>query len=218
MKTKALISSMALAMSMSMTNAGLIEFDGSSDVIDFPDVIGNLVLDVPGTIDLSLTGGLLPGRELRLAQTSRVTFTALVSESDWEDVFVTVGGQLYDGIDNGNSVSGIYGPGLLDFSFIAGATGETVANGHNLDNYLASLGRGSLPHFGLAAVDRAPVETWLIGLQDDGQTIDFDFDDHVLKIEVEPVEVPEPAAAALLGIGLIGIGLTRLARQSGSRQ
>ena len=205
---------MAIALAAAtQAHASLINLEGSDDTIALSDVVDHLVLDTPSAAgDVTITSELYVGRDVYLPQRSKVTFTAITSESAWTNVFVSIGQSLYDEINDGASISGIYEAGLLDFGFFVEDTGQSVINGNNAAQYESDT---FLPHFGLVGIATTAGDGYLIGLQDDGNTVDYDFDDHIIAMQIEaaPLEVPEPMPAALLGLGLIGVGLTRLKRR-----
>jgi hypothetical protein len=47
----------------------------------------------------------------------------------------------------------------------------------------------------------------------DASSPDLDLDDYVIRADVKALPVPEPGAMALLGLGAVGVGLTRLKRR-----
>lgn len=209
---KNLISTAVLSLAAASVQAGLIDLDGGSDTIPLSDIVDNLILDTPSAAgDVTITSDLYVGRDLYLPQRSKVTFTAVASESEWTNIFFSLGQSLYDEINSGASISGIFDAGLVEFGFFVQDTGMSVLNGQNAAQYESDT---FLPHFGVVSVATTVGDGYLIGLQDDGSTVDYDFDDHIIAMQIEaaPLEVPEPMPAMLLGLGLIGVGLTRLKR------
>ena len=158
--------------------------------------------------------GIYLGREVILNQESQVTFKAIFSEAAYTNALITFGDVTYSNVIDGASTTEVLDAGLIPFSFFVTDTSLAVSNG---TNQAAWTKQGPQPHF--AITEEISPGKWLIGLQDDGNSIDYDFDDYVIEMTVEPLpvnpqEVPEPLPAALLGLGLLGVGLTRLRRRS----
>ena len=198
----------ALAMAFlaaSGAQAGLVAYSGSIDQgVTPPD--DNFA---PGT-------PVLFGREVTINEFAKIKLTAVFSEAAYKNAFITVGDTEYSDVIDGSSVTFDFGPGLLPFSFFVTDTGLSVINGGNQSNWEAA---GSTPFFAVTPVvtDVDGVETFWIALNDNGfgdsVSGDSDFDDFVIRADVvanPQVEVPEPAPAMLLGLGLIGMGLARL--------
>jgi hypothetical protein len=170
----------------------------------------------PPDDDFAAATAVLFGREVTIDQFATVKLTAVFSEADYKNAFITVGDTVYSDVIDGSSITFDFGPGLLPFGFFVTDTGLSVINGGNQFNWEAA---GSTPFFAVTPVvtDVDGVETFYIALNDNGfgdaASFDSDFDDFVIRADVvanPQVEVPEPLPAALLGLGLIGIGLTRL--------
>lgn len=117
--------------------------------------------------------------------------------------------------DPGDMVSYMHPLGVLDnlvdFYFTTGTRPGTVVadNIHPFDNSLkpndANNGMGYwLSQAGLAANQA------YIGLDDGGGGSDGDYDDLVVLVTVNGItEVPVPATVALMGLGILGLGLRR---------
>jgi len=165
--------------------------DGSTDVL--AGVAGD---------DYGYTGAVLLGREVGVTGVYDVTFTAIFQESDYRNYFVTVGGTLFDDINIGDSYT-IRTPDALNFSFGSLDAVGTAVNGFNQAGY-ESLGSS----FAVSWVD---ADSLLIGFND-SYTGDNDYDDLVIRADF--AEVPEPMPAMLLGLGLIGVGLSRLRKRA----
>jgi hypothetical protein len=179
----------------------------------------------PGGADISVTSPdndfapgieVLLGREIQLDTAARVTFTAFFSEAKYKNAFLTIGDTKFsDNIVTGDAYTRDFEAGLLPFSFFVADTGKSIVNGGNQAAWQAGNGD---PYFLVTppTIGEDAVEKFYIALNDDGSLIDEDYDDYVIGVTVEGIpvkDVPEPAPAMLLGLGLIGIGLTRLKRR-----
>jgi len=151
------------------------------------------------------------GREVYVDAPATITMTAIFSEASYTNALITVGDTTYSNVIDGSSITFPVAAGLLPFSFFVTDTGEAVINGGNQANWEAG---GTTPFF---AVTPVVDDTFFIALNDNGfgdaTSGDSDFDDYVIRVQAEALNVPEPLPAALLGIGLIGIGLTRYRRR-----
>ena len=156
------------------------------------------------------------GREVTIDQYAQVKLTAVYSEANYTNAFLTVGGTSFSNVIDGSSFTFEYGPGLLPFSFFVTDTSLAVVNG---GNQVAWEAGGSNPFFAVTPVetDSDGVATFFIALNDNGfgdQTSpDLGLDDYVIRADVKAIPVPEPLPAMLLGMGLVGVGLTRLKRR-----
>ena len=185
MKVFSALALLAIALNL---NAAIIT-DGSPDVS--PALLGD---------DFGYVGPVLLGREVSVTGVYDVTFTAVYQESDYRNYFVTVAGALFDDINIGDSVT-IRTPAALQFAFGSLDASGTAVNGLNQTGYEAS---------GAAfAINWLSPTSLLIGYND-SFTGDNDYDDLVIRADF--VEVPEPMPAMLLGLGLMGVGLTRMRR------
>ena len=156
------------------------------------------------------------GREVTIDQYAQVKLTAVYSEANYTNAFLTVGGVSFSDVIDGSSFTFDFGPGLLPFSFFVPDTATAVVNG---GNQVAWEAGGSSPFFAVTPVetDSDGVASFYIALNDNGfgdQTSpDLDLDDYVIRADVKAIPVPEPLPAMLLGMGLVGVGLTRLKRR-----
>jgi hypothetical protein len=153
------------------------------------------------------------GREVYLDDAATVTMTAIYSEASYTNALITVGGVEYSNVIDGSSLTFVADAGLLPFGFFVTDTALSVING---GNQLAWESAGEDPFFAVTPVEVSDgMESFYIALDDGGfgDKTGSDLDDFVIRVDVEPVVVPEPMPAVLLGLGLIGVGLTRLRRK-----
>ena len=195
----------ALSLLAAAQAQALVTFSGSTDLgVTPPDDDF-----APGT-------PVLFGREVTIDQYAQVKLTAVYSEANYTNAFLTVGGVSFSDVIDGSSFTFEFGPGLLPFSFFVTDTSLAVVNG---GNQVAWEAGGSSPFFAVTPVetDSDGVATFFIALNDNGfgdaSSPDLDLDDYVIRADVKAIQVPEPLPAMLLGMGLVGVGLTRLKRR-----
>lgn len=160
---------------------------------------GGTVGSLPGDFDpWPGADGLGPGDTVRhnatlsIAGPARVSFRYVGSEAGYDNRF------LLDGVERFGNKSGSnpaftldFGSGTMPVGFATASPAGRVENGASRGEY------GSI-----AFLQKSP--TLVYALFNDSATVDRDFDDMVVRMEIAPV--PLPAAAWMLIAGIGGLG------------
>ena len=145
-----------------------------------------------------------------------VTFSFVnFKEVAWTDTFRVGGNVISNQVEGNQAFTVRYNAGdAINFAFTSQAADEAVArvvdNGSN--QYVANITDRNQLNFAALKVRSG---LWLLGLEDGlvDETNGPDYDDLIILARAELVDVPEPGSMALLGLGAVGVGLTRLRRK-----
>jgi len=110
----------------------------------------------------------------------------------------------------GDSISGIVGAGMLDFTFRDQFTGTLIGNGQNLGDFTSYAVLGSFTGLVFTPFTLGGAYDLIIGFND-GLRVDADYDDMVIGLRV--AAIPEPESYALMLAGLAAVGFIARRRQ-----
>jgi len=206
---KKLLTAIALA-TLAASAAAQVSFSGG---IDRAGLVGVNPNGPAGTL---LNVG---GKESAVVNTSAgmLTATFLGFEALDTDTFTfSLGsGTLSNKGTVGDSISGIVGAGMLDFTFRDQFAGSMIGNGQNLGDFTSYAVLGSFAGSVFTPFTLGGAYDLIIGFND-GLRVDADYDDMVIGLRV--VSVPEPESYALMLAGLVAVGFIARRRQHGRSQ
>lgn len=232
MKTK--MSALALALAASMSGGAFaVEIALSSDTstaLVYEDTLSVSTVALQGIMpnpdwqalvenEGALTPVYLGGdvvRDFTIPMTVDVTFSRVHwDEAAWTDTFRIGDNVISNKIAGDQSFTVRYSQGdQFDFSFTSQAPGEAtprvVTNGSNqVANFVDNANQ-----LNFAAL-KVRDGVWLLGLEDglEYEPNGADYDDLIIRVEAKLVDVPEPGSLVLMGLGAIGVGLTRMKRR-----
>jgi hypothetical protein len=140
-----------------------------------------------------------------IAGTLTATFLGKEALDTDSYTFALGSGTLLNTSAIGSSISGPVGIGALNFTFKDTFTNTSVGNGGSVGPFTSYVVLGGLNGAGAFVPYTGPAGQYQLVLGfNDGLTVDADYDDMVVGLNVTAVPEPESYALLLAGIGAIG--------------
>lgn len=177
-------------------------------------LVGTGFNDFYGAANLSYTLANL-SVDLSAGQTATATYTFLFKEAGFVNFLTGNPGEVFNTAARGTSITNtLTTGGVLPFKFTSQTAGVSVENGNNSTNEpdFAWSTMAPTSYVYPTGFTAASFDGYLL-FSDTGAGIDRDYDDMIVGLKVvindPPADVPVPGALALLGAGLLGLGVAR---------